>query len=1420
MRVHLKPGDTALISDRRELCDTTDRIAGLSRRMGALLDRIEDEMCDGDPILALANEAVHGLRLYDTITSLATTLSRAYTYSYESVVDCRGRLVLLDLIRSGLGLIKYAPEVLCAVLAVLKDDQKYWDLFDADQANHDTPTSVFLNDGDVLIPFLLQQSQLRFPYELLPFLRLCNALNDTTILPENGLPQVADLLNNMKTFTQMMPSDFRDYEPVLEDENPNHVRLTQGLPLLSSGARRAQSKGAELDRAALWSAESDNRNIPRGTHGYLISSSQSRVIVWERSYSILKYMSLILSTSISAIDEVDYATSKALDNAAASEIVNLYATLIVSLMKSSKSQCVRAEAAAQALQLLEEASDSLDQDLDLVGIVSQLFEQEIHSQRKQPRGDLSLGLLVSCLRFIHALTMISPRRAWLMLSQSQLLDVDGNSGALAAIATSTGCTLGLHDFLYGCIRLLDALVEDAVTNAVARKVASRVTNRFGPGFSRAAGVPDKAMTKTLLAYVKLLLDAFRGSTHWKTFSQREIHELSFRLHSVLNKILRYTYGFDERPIPSQKITSTLAAAAEYIVGRYLSSTVEDNSAKSIVASCLAVNDPSLLASIPADRIAWISSTRAAITFLTTLLRVGRLLRLPASVLELELFKASPMLVRLLAMQGVYQNPVISLLEMLVRSVSRSHEQPPSLVARLHDDRANGLMGMLCSLGGPLNDEALETQIWRLLTALVCCQQHWFAVFLLAGHTPREAMKSHDPSVDLESRTRPFLTFTVKYASEVQTLSKRRALALFAFVVQVQNHWPWMTNRLTQHPLFLRSITNYLNQVKVQRETSGTQDNPGSELLLASLMAKTLAMCLHDVALGSDDAILKSLPADLSVIRIHDLGSLAYNTSLHVNLQKNLETKFVKSILQSLKRTDLTRYELGEDEPYDIQFAAKLLGYDAGWNSNKQEGFRDELIRANKNLCVVGAQLALIESWRILLKELGNLAMHRQQVDQTLLSQIVSGCLEAIGIGDLPCQISSRVIRDRLDLAFVLMQNMVTRGVSASTADLLVTLAWKTTRNCIENFDSAFEMDSTGQYQYLLKLLLLSLQARVSAGTCGDTGRRDQADANREQTALLDVAVGCSSELVEILVEVVAKGFVNLAGNLHQNTESWVAPDFALITAILRTILRIPGIWKMHSQIAHHFSDINIGRYATSLFSWSDQLHGNLIYGELSAIFLAELSKIPPMAEHLAVEGVLSRLSSASLMNRYRRPVRREPLDESARLQSIWTRGMLPLCLHLLESVQAPMVPEIVAFLNQFSSQLTSTVGSLRNQEVFKPNRSSTGYLSLSMTNNILLLALITLIIERFGAEVPLSQLGEPGALELAWDRAGLKEDLEGLLQAKQSLKERVAPADEHEAELANLKPSRGDGLISNRLEEHVINNLSLALACLKGDAGN
>jgi len=439
--------------------------------------------------------------------------------------------------------------------------------------------------------------------------------------------------------------------------------------------------------------------------------------------------------------------------------------------------------------------------------------------------------------------------------------------------------------------------------------------------------------------------------------------------------------------------------------------------------------------------------------------------------------------------------------------------------------------------------------------------------------------------------------------------------------------------------------------------------------------------------------------------------------------------------------------------------------------------------------------------------------------QRSLVKVVDDCLLSNSQSNLPENFFHHLKQVRAELAFVLLQRLIEAKSTEPEAKALLSTAWNTIHPSGSNLELAITGTEAEYYRSLLKVLFLALQFHLHVSSnLRATSRKGVAESPSSTPSKSRASSECTRVILEIIIILVLPGFRRLTTQLHDDSQrsSSAAGDFILLTAILQTSLRIPEIDKFHSQIITHLAENQTARYATTLFSWSDQLtiDGDPIYGELSILFLLELSSIPSLAEYLATESILTHLSSANITNYFRRSNGSGPFDERQRLYAIWSRGILPLCLNLVNGVGAQMAAEIAAFLNQFPNQLARAANAFDNKIPSTAPDPAPSFITLALASEVHSLALINYILDSYRAAGPSAGIVADEVAELRWDKAQVKEDLESWLQGRAALRGKIVPMDEKEGIWAREKPMHAGSAAENRLEEKVVEEMSSTLVCL------
>ena len=371
----------------------------------------------------------------------------------------------------------------------------------------------------------------------------------------------------------------------------------------------------------------------------------------------------------------------------------------------------------------------------------------------------------------------------------------------------------------------------------------------------------------------------------------------------------------------------------------------------------------------------------------------------------------------------------------------------------------------------------------------------------------------------------------------------------------------------------------------------------------------------------------------------------------------------------------------------------------------------------------------------------------------------------------------------------------TRSTELEVNELLP-VAWKTLRNHNTDIGTALTAEDSDYHRMLIRILYLALQVHASANT---TSPADSwARTTSTSTALP----------LEIISVTVAQGFRSLTNLLHESPDLVSPSDFSMLIALFRSCIRVANVARNSEHLINAFSNSQTSRCASTLLSWSDQLavssSGDPIYGEVSICFLLELSTVPALAENLAVEGVLSYVLTTNLIQLLQNQGF-GPFDNPPRMYAIWSRGILPLLLNLLHAVGPPIAAEVAAALNAFPQQLSraNQAFGASSHTTAKPKNLAVDAITLSMAQEANYLALIVKVLRTFREAGASAAVMSDQIEDVKWDATQVKDDIEGWLQRRGALRDRIVPNNAREEAWIKAKPDK-EGAGENKLEEKIL----------------
>ncbi|KAK3954115.1 nucleoporin subcomplex protein binding to Pom34-domain-containing protein [Pseudoneurospora amorphoporcata] len=1369
---------------------------------------------DNQLVEALAFAATARGQVYEVMSEMAACLGHSQLAAFSPLLGARVRAVFLEVLKKSLPIVGYQNDTVSCLLAVLSGGRQYWDISPKNALSPSQEVnSVMLRDDELKENYLLQARN-RYPYEFLPFVSFTRALVTGLLADSENSEWVISLLLRSPTLTLDWRSDWVNYELIYEDENINSFQLIGDLDLFDTS--KVTRRRPEND---------EKFTIPAGTVGRFVSDSE-RIAILEYEHSALALLGKRLEVSLKA-DAYSSALPGLTDDEVAESILLLATVVRVETLRTAVT--VSRAGSEAGMAILREASRALPHTKDILTVVSDLMDTIIQDDLVNIDGPRT-AVLAACLQFLDAALPVCPGRVWAYMSRTALINGETRAGRLSRITGNLDMLSERCDFLSSAMKFFSNLIEIAMLGAVQRKVVRETNARSNVDANAWLGTSEKVISRVSLAIAQTAVDMIENSVTWRFPSELDRSIVVRDVVGIMQKLLSYTYNLGATG-PSNTLTGYLEPAARYVLESFVTASSNSLRFQPLLATLLVafqIPDSTLY-----PRRAALVSERLVVVldFATILLRVSNYLDLPVTNLQTPLFKSASLVARLPAIRLSFKAPAIALLSALVESAGKGNAEPPSLLGYLGPQVARSFIQIASQLDKPFDRVPESISTWKFFSTIMRNRQQWMANCLLTGKTPREALKGDGKIAALSPGS--VLSTAMEKLRSIKKLPSREAIAILDFFTSAQNYWPWTIFAMQKDTSFLTDLRAYVRDLKSPSMVSRTDPREaGNQARIAAYIAETFAMQLYHLRqMRQSHKVANDVVNDLDYFLRNGVQVSGYNASLHSNFAKNFSQRYPGISIEDFKRTVLVPRDLGSQFYYALDFAESMLSYDVAWAGSRKNGFRHEMETANLNLSLVEAEITLFHAWEYLLLELSISLLPKNETVAKQMSQVAEQCLDANQRAQPPDNIFVRLAHARANLALTLLQRLADASHLPKDISKLLTSITR----AINNVEDPFDKDQISYFRTLLKILFVALRGTRHSANAPAPGASTMSQSGGETSS-----VAVTQLILTILDRVVAQSFRSLVALVHEPTSPTTPEDLALLTAILQACLSAPGIDQCQVQILNIMAGHNVFQVATSLFSWADKLtdkSGDPIYGELSLLFLLELSAMPTIAEQLACDGLLGHLTSANLAGFMRR-ANVGPLADNAgaaRCYSMWAKGILPLLLNMLGALGATMAPEIAYVLNQFPNLLRAAVDRFEAPGVSRTGYSPSSKSSMSTINNnspgngkdtsglitltsiseIHSLALLTRVL----SAIRLTNAGGQSARDIpqivgGWEdeaRQNLLENVEFWLGSRKVLRERLFPWGQREIEWRNQKPGEGAGEESkceSKLEEKAVEMLS------------
>lgn len=979
---------------------------------------------------------------------------------------------------------------------------------------------------------------------------------------------------------------------------------------------------------------------------------------------------------------------------------------------------------------------------DAVEIILRLLEQGLHSR--------NIKVSKSITDTLYHLTPLVSDRIWNYLTNSVLLTGEGKEGIISLLFNNVEMVQGDYSFTISFIKFTEVLAHDCL--ALNTKVTWAIKS------------------KVLVQCINHLILVFETFVHCKFNDSCQKMELGVLVLDTFSNILTMVYGLQHN-----KVNESFIEAASRILGSFLNTDSRTCYPLLVLIDSLEYeitlyelkDTTSYLYSL------WISSV---FEFTELLITIRSSINRPPSSLETKIFEKSPILVKAYATTKFRKN-ILDLMTCLTNSHWPEGQQP-SLLSHLGRNNSQILLHSLISdLDNEFDDYGMKVAIYDFVSAVMKGHQQGLSVCLLGlGDTVPDVTSKPTSDQSLIKVLKRNIKHIEYYPDSV-------ALHLVDSTVSVINSWSSL-HSLTGDEEFIDELIKKIKQpINFRPKTIEEYIGNCYKLKLLSKIAELLAVYVfssdksHDKVGSFLQEFQKSIETFFSL--------KCYHNKLHTNIDTAFNNNFGPLTVSDFTCSLIKRNRFGVHTVYNLSIMDGMFKYHTGWPQ-----LREQIVSAAVERQYLGVQVDVSKSLSALIIAI---CKRDSSVIHTDLIDFANHLLQTNINEGLPADFFEQVYHTRIELAFFLIYNMHTLGITNTTKtfELLKTCSELLKSRGMDFINNVIY--GTGYYRPLLRIIYCSLSAVHLESEL-------IIEHFNVIKSLFDMIVNQATKVLTISLQndIYASKTAKTHDEVNINDK---IKDVLLILSILKIFTELEISTNNQYDIGNSIEENGLIKSLFNLFTFSHlvEIEGEFVLSQFSLMFIQELLKFEVIAKQMVDDGLFTVLTSSHISNIIKNGD--VNIISSSRYHRIWTNGILPILVFTLSSLGSPMLPEVCFALRYFKKQIESCIDS------WSKDSSTIRITTATVNETSQLLILLTLLknyrIERFlgidssyMVDVPVL----PG-LESEPKREEFTDYISNLLKHPKFLTSRILPSSLEEQRIIESGGPEFDTFVANIIEE-------------------
>ncbi|KAI5968775.1 NUP188 [Candida margitis] len=840
--------------------------------------------------------------------------------------------VLSSIISASISLLELTPEITDSIFEIMRN----------------CPTTVvenFFNNEATIETFIIARA--KFPLLLSPYIKLAS-INGDFALHE---------FNDLKSYIQVYNRDQFDKLYQIDDQNPELVKLTDGVnlfPPFESNKKLAMALTSGT-RAKMLPAANPHEVLVTFLHQYNGWAFVGRVF-----YNISK-----------GVVSIDQAKEELILD-------------ILKLMTSVSSDCGEDE-----IKLVLESMSAYTDDSDIIAIILRFLEQSLHTR--------NVSISSAILTLLSNLLPIISSRVWPYLARSLLFSHDGKEGLASSIFGAVEMVNGDFRFSLALVRFARALTNDYISNVT---------------------IVEKSREDTLFHIVSHLVFLFENFSYCHFARVYDKFQLGSLILDLFTTILTTTYGVEEDCVPENKVTRVFARASKHMLDCFLAADANYTRTIlpviSVVEATACNSDLFELTDVSGywfDR--WIS---LSFSFAELAISLRSKLMMIPSALEKSLFAKASDLVTIFANNESYKLISLNLLASLV-GAKWENESPPSLLSHLGNYDAQVLkQSLISSLKNSLDDYELKIALNEFICAVMNSRQEGLIVLFNTGKSAfAGAEKPKDPSSkDSEGSNESVVQILKKSVREMKYYPNFVSVHLVDAIALSCNSWTTGKESKFDGEFIKILIDRVKMQITAPPKSIVNFISRCYEINLVAKIADILALYLFSTKDGKCRNQIIEFINSATFIEVvkHKFEIKHYQHSLHAELEDSLKNAFPDLELRKYTSSLNKPNTIDTNSIYNLQLLDKLLGNQAQWLD-----IREKIVASSINSQYLSAQLAGAKSFGVLLTSFCR--RYQGPLNPELLD-LVDFLLQIDVAENIPSVEFRQIYFDRIELGFYLI----------------------------------------------------------------------------------------------------------------------------------------------------------------------------------------------------------------------------------------------------------------------------------------------------------------------------------------------------------------------------------------------------------------